>query len=247
MEKITSLNNEYIKYLASLNSKKERLKNKEFIVEGYHLVEEAHLLNRLKVVLSSNEESLKEFNNIRCILVNEAIIKKISTTVNPQDIVGIVSIQDNNIDLSDKKFIVLDNIQDPGNLGTIIRTSIALGVKNILLSNDSVDVYNEKVIRSSQGTFFKANIYIDKLANIYQLLKENNIKIYITEVKDGLPLNNFKGLDSFALVMGNEANGVSNITKEMKDYSITIKMRNSVESLNVSQAFSIILYNLLNK
>lgn len=247
MEKITSLNNEYIKYLASLNSKKERLKNKEFIVEGYHLVEEAHLLNRLKVVLSSNEESLKEFNNIRCILVNEAIIKKISTTVNPQDIVGIVSIQDNNIDLSDKKFIVLDNIQDPGNLGTIIRTSIALGVKNILLSNDSVDVYNEKVIRSSQGTFFKANIYIDKLANIYQLLKENNIKIYITEVKDGLPLNNFKGLDSFALVMGNEANGVSNITKEMKDYSITINMRNSVESLNVSQAFSIILYNLLNK
>ena len=246
MEQITSINNEYIKYLNSLHHKKTRYENKEYLIEGYHLVEEAAKANLLKLVIALNKEDLAKYPNIKQILVNKQIIDKLSTTMNPQPIIGLVDLKLSK--LKDKgTYILLDNINDPGNLGTIIRTSLALGVKDIILANDTVDPFNEKVIRATQGTIFKCNIYIEDLKQVYDFLKTKNIKIITTDLKAKTNLNDLKLNDDFCLVCGNEANGISELSKQMSDISIIIPLENNVESLNVAMALGISLYTLKTK
>ncbi len=242
MENITSINNEYIKYLNSLHQKKNRTLFKEFIIEGKHLVDEAKKAKRLSVVLSNDEALLKEYD-ARQILVTEQIISKLSTTMTPQNILGVVKMKEQTFPTGDC-FVLLDNVNDPGNLGTIIRTSIALGVTNILLSSDSVDPFNEKTIRATQGTIFKAHIYVDDLKKIYDLLKKENVQIITTDLKAQKTLDELKVEKKYCLVLGNEANGVSDLSKQMADEAIIIPLQNDVESLNVSIAHSIILYQL---
>jgi len=246
MEKIISLSNELIKHIYSLSQKKNRIEYKEYMLEGYHLVNEAYKLGLLKIVLSTNPKDLI-YKDVRQIVVSEAIISKLSTTKTPQKIIGVCKIDEKEIDWNDKYYVVLDNVSDPGNMGTIIRTSIALGVKNIYISSDSVDYTNEKVIRATQGTIFKANIKILDLNDIYAALKQHNINVVVTSLNTSTNIKDVKRLDSFALVVGNEANGISETSKLNAFKNITIPMKNNTESLNVSIAFGIALFELLNK
>ena len=243
MEQITSINNEYIKYLNSLHNKKTRYEAKEYLIEGYHLVEEADKANLLKVVLGITKEDLTKYPNARQILVTKQIIDKLSTTMNPQPIIGLVDLKLKTLQ-NKTTYILLDNINDPGNLGTIIRTSLALGVKDIILTNDTVDPFNEKVIRATQGTIFKCNIYVEDLTKAYNFLKQKQIKIITTDLKAKTKLNELKLKDDFCLVVGNEANGISQLSKQMSDTSIIIPLENNVESLNVAMALGITLYTL---
>lgn len=245
MEQITSVANSKIKYLLALRKKTERYNESKFLVEGLHLTIEAYKNNLLDTVLSTDENLLKNFETAKQILVSAAVINKLSTTSTPQNIIGVVKMNKHQFKKSDK-YIVLDDVNDPGNFGTIIRTSLALGVKDIIVSPNTVDEYNEKTLRATQGAIFKANIIRMNLEEAYQKLKQENVTIITTSLATKQELKDLKKPDRFAIVLGNEARGISEVSQNNSDESIIIPLQNDIESLNVAVAFSIVLYNLTN-
>ena len=243
MKEINSLNNEYIKYLLKLKDKKFRNQEKKFLIEGYHLVNEAYKAKILKEVLITEDKDC--YKDVSKIKVNEAIIKKLSTTVNPQNILGVCEITLGK-EISGTKFLLLDNINDPGNLGTLIRSSLGFSIDTIVLGMDCVDVFNEKVIRASQGSIFKINILIDDLKNVISKLKEKNIKVYGTSLEASQFLQKIDKSPEYAIILGNEANGVKKELLKMTDQNIKIEINNELESLNVAVAGSILMYYFNN-
>lgn len=249
---ITSTSNETIKYFISLNDKKTRMNAKRFIVEGYHLVDEASKTNLLEAIISTDEKELKKINNVKRYLVNDAIINKIATTKNPQNILGIVKMLDHNITNlvpiikeNKTKLIMLDDVNDPGNLGTIIRTAAGLGYDGIIMSPNTVDLYNEKVIRSTQGVMFKIPIIKANLQEVIKLLKKEKVFCIGTALTNAKDVKHITKKDKFAICLGNEAKGISKEVLDNMDENVKIAMNNDVESLNVSIAAGIIMYEMM--
>lgn len=249
---ITSTSNETIKYFISLNDKKTRMNAKRFIVEGYHLVNEASKTNLLEAIISTDEKELKKINNVKRYLVNDAIINKIATTKNPQNILGIVKMLDHNITNllpiikgNKTKLIMLDDVNDPGNLGTIIRTAAGLGYDGIIMSPNTVDLYNEKVIRSTQGVMFKIPIIKANLQEIIKLLKKEKVFCIGTALTNAKDVKHITKKDKFAICLGNEAKGISKEVLDNMDENVKIAMKNDVESLNVSIAAGIIMHEMM--
>ena len=237
---IESLDNNRIKNIRKLNEKKYRDEEKLFIVEGEHLVLEAYKTGYLKeVVLCERDIDL----DIEKIYVSKNVMNSLSSLPSKVDIIGICKIVDNELDLS-SNILILDNIQDPGNLGAIIRSAVAFNLKNIILSNDSVDLYNTKVLRSSQGMNFHLNIVRDDITKVINELKNNDYVVYGTDVINGIDVKSIKNDGKYAIIMGNEGNGISPIVKSLVDKNIYIKMNENCESLNVAVSASIILYEL---
>lgn len=244
MKEITSVNNPLIKELSLLKNKKERINKKQFIVEGYHLVEEAYKNNCLKQIFTVNEEI--NYSGIEKVKTTEAVIKKLSSTIEPQGIVGIVEMpkfEKKNY----TKYLVLDDVADPGNLGTIIRSSLALGIDALIVSPDTVDEYNDKVLRSTQGAIFKLPIFREDLKKAINNLKEQKIPVLVTSLKGATDVASLSRMESFAIVLGNEARGVKEELVSLADKVIKITMHNNVESLNVAMSAGMIAYYLLNK
>lgn len=244
MKEITSVNNPLIKELALLKNKKERINQQRFIVEGYHLVEEAYKNNCLKQIFTISEEI--NYSNTEIVKTTEAVIKKLSSTIEPQGIVGIVEMpkfEKKNY----SKYLVLDDVADPGNLGTIIRSSLALGIEALIVSKDTVDEYNDKVLRSTQGAIFKLPIFREDLKEAINDLKEQKIPVLVTSLKDAENVKDLNRMDKFALVLGNEARGVKEELVNLADKVIKITMHNNVESLNVAMSAGMIAYYLMNK
>ena len=236
----SSVDNKKIKYIKKLYSKKYRDEFNEFIIEGEHLVKEAFDRGILKELIL--EEGM-EFNlNVETNYVTNNVLKYISELSNPSKILGICrKLEEKEIG---NKIVILDGIQDPGNLGTIIRSSVAFNIDTIILGNDCVDVYNSKVLRATQGMLFNINIIERDLIDFIPILKDKQYKIYGTKVNGGKSLKNIEKNDRFAIIMGNEGNGVKpNILDMCSDY-IYIDMNSRCESLNVGVATSIILYEL---
>ena len=249
---ITSTSNETIKYFISLNDKKTRMNAKRFIVEGYHLVNEASKTNLLEAIISTDEKELKKINNVKRYLVNDAIINKIATTKNPQNILGIVKMLDHNITnlvpiikKNKTKLIMLDDVNDPGNLGTIIRTAAGLGYDGIIMSPNTVDLYNEKVIRSTQGVMFKIPIIKANLQEVIKMLKKEKVFCIGTALTNAKDVKHITKKDKFAICLGNEAKGISKEVLDNMDENVKIAMKNDVESLNVSIAAGIIMYEMM--
>ena len=144
------------------------------------------------------------------------------------------------------RILILDDIQDPGNLGTIIRSSVAFNISDIILSTNSVDLYNDKVIRSSEGMIYKINIIRTDLIKVIKKLKENNYLILGTNVRDGVDVKEVNS-SRFALIMGNEGNGVKEEILNLCDKNLYIKMNKNCESLNLGVATGILLYELGEK
>jgi len=240
--KITSVNNPLIKSLQKLKNKKNRNQEQMFLIEGYHLVQEAYFHGKLMMVFGVNEEDLNY--DIPSYLVTKEIINKLSSTENPQMIVGVAKMLEQRQKIKNK-ILLLDDIQNPGNLGTIIRTAVALGIDNIFLSENSVDLYNEKVIRATQGAIFKPLITRQPLNEVVKMIKKKKILIFGSTLVNGVPLNNILPCQQFALIMGNEARGISSDLLALTDTNIYIPMKNEVESLNVGIAAAIILYKLI--
>lgn len=239
---ITSLTNEFVKYLDKLKLKKYRDIENKFIVEGEHLVTEAIKNKRCEKVILVEEY---EFDtDIEKVIVTEEIMKKISTLETPTKIMALCSIVEDNY--IGNKLLILDDVQDPGNLGTIIRSSLAFNVDTIILSNNSVDLYNPKVVRATQGMLFNINVIRCELVPFIKKIKNDNYIVYSTDVNNGTNLKEIEKTDKWALIMGNEGNGVSNEVASLSDQNIIIKMNNKVESLNVGVATGIILYELNN-
>ena len=240
---ITSLENDKIKKCIKLKDKKYRDQYNEFLVEGDHLVIEAYRSGLLEEILIKDD--VVNMLDVEITYITEEIIKKLSTLETPSHIFGICKKREENPDLG-KKILLLDRVQDPGNLGTIIRSSKAFGVDTIVLGNGCCDLYNEKVIRSTQGNGFTMNIVCGDLLEIIKELKEKEIPVLGTRVEFGEDIRNLTDRDKecYALVMGNEGRGVSGEILEQCDKYIYIEMDNNVESLNVSIATSILLYEL---
>lgn len=241
---ITSVNNEYIKELNKLKIKKYRDQKHLFLVEGKHLVQEAYKTNKLKqLIIKQGIEYDIDLKDI--IVVSDDVIRKLSTTVSTIDMIGVCEIVDNDALFGDK-IIMLDKVQDPGNVGTIIRTALAFGFKDIFLSYDSADIHNQKVIRSSQGAIFSTNIRYFNTKEVIKMLKEHGYIVYGTALKDSKALSSFKSVKKLALVFGNEGQGISKEILDTTTANIFIEIA-EFESLNVAIAASICMYHFASK
>ena len=240
---ITSLNNPTIKEISKLKNKKYRDLTNTYLVEGEHLVEEAYKNNLLiKIILL--EDTICNYD-IEKIYVTKEVMKKLTELDTPNKIIGIVK---KNTPLPiGNKILILDNIQNPGNLGTIIRSSVAFDIDTIVLSPNTVDIYNPKVIRSTQGMIFYTNIITLELKEFINEIKTKNYTIFGTNVRNGKNIKEITLPEKFALVLGNEGQGVSKEIESLCDDNIYIKMSSKCESLNVSVATSILLYEVYNK
>lgn len=240
MEVITSLDNKRIKNLAKLLNKKYRDETGMFLVEGEHLVIEAKRAGSLIEVIKCEDYEM-DFD-VTTTIVTYDVIKKLSNTLNPQKVIGVCKKLDNK-DVGNK-VLILEDIQDPGNLGTIIRSSVAFGVDTIVVSTNTVDMYNDKVLRSSEGMIFHIDIVKMDVNECIDKLHAEGYEIYGTKVDGGTDLREITVGDKYAVVMGNEGAGVSEITLDKCDKYIYIPMNSDCESLNVGVATSIILYEL---
>lgn len=240
---ITSLDNDKIKKLIKLKDKKYRDQYNEFIVEGEHLVIEAYRSNLLEEVFIEQDEVT--LLNCDITYVTKEIIDKLTQLETPTHIIGLCKKkkEDNNLG---NKLLLLDRIQDPGNLGTIIRSSKAFGIDTVVLGSGCVDLYNDKVIRSTQGIGFHMNIINANLNELITKLKQEEIPIFGTRVQYGEDIRNLLDRDKekFALIMGNEGRGVDSSILDLCDKYIYIELDSDVESLNVAVATSILLYEL---
>ena len=236
----TSINNEKIKNIKKLQTKKYRDLENKYFIESEHLVEEAYNSGTLDTLIVSENSNFKL--DITTITVNEVVKKYLSELESPKDVMGICKKKEGKIE--GNKILILDGVQDPGNLGTIIRSSAAFNVDTIILSNDTVDLYNSKVVRSSQGMLFKTNIVKGNLLEIIPSLKEQGYKVYATNVENGMDIKEIDKNEKMAIIMGNEGNGVKKEISSLSDKNIYIKMNQTCESLNVAVATSIILYEI---
>ena len=243
-----------IKFIKSLNLKKNRQLNKKVILEGYRLIVESINAGATIDYIIINETfqkellNLKEFKNQIIKSSSTSNFNKISKTKNSQGIIAIADIKEyfnqSLQNINNENIIILDGIQDPGNLGTILRTCIWYGIQSIILTENTIDPFNLKCIRSGMGAhFYLNNIIQDNHINVLKYLKNNYKTIYVADMK-GNDLEKIKPSSNWALILGSEAHGVNNDFKQFNQ--ITINKIGKVESLNVSVAAGIIINKLIN-
>lgn len=234
---IESVNNEKIVYFKKLRDSKFIKEENKFIVEGEHLVEEAYKSGNLLEVITS-EQNTKY--NVKTTLVSKRCLEKISLLKSTPSIMGVVKLNFGK-EIKGEKIVLLDNVGDPGNVGTIIRSALAFNVSTVVLSLGSVSVFNDKLIRSTEGTIFNMNIVTLDLKDAINLIKSKGIKIYYADMFGNINLDD-ANINSYALVLGSEGKGISDYIKEICDDSINIPMNNKCESLNVAVTGGIIMY-----
>ena len=235
--------NPKIKKYLKLKTKKYRDNFKLYLVETDNLIKEA-INNNCLVDLLALDGSIDKYD-FNVTYVSKEIIKKLSSLDTTSNFIGIVKMKEMNNNFGNR-ILILDDIQDPGNLGTIIRSSVAFNITDIILSNNSVDLYNDKVIRSSEGMIYKINIVRTDLIKVVKKLKENNYLILGTNVREGVDVKEVNS-SRFALIMGNEGKGVKEEILNLCDKNLYIKMNKNCESLNLGVATGILLYELGEK
>ena len=236
---ITSLDNKKIKEINKLKNKKYRDIENKFIIETKNLIEEAYK-NNLLLELYTLEDNKLDIDVVTYEVTQEVMnkIKQIETS----KFLGVCKKNIPSEDLGEK-ILLLDGIQDPGNLGTIIRSAKAFNIDTIILSNTCCDLYNEKVIRATEGAIFKINIIRDDLVKRIEEIKKKNINVYGTNVINGIDVRNVNE-EKYAIIIGSEGNGISTEVEKHIDKNIYISINNEIESLNAGVATSIILYEL---
>ncbi|MDD4076542.1 MAG: RNA methyltransferase [Bacilli bacterium] len=239
MRKIDSVNNQFIKKLAKLQLKKYRDQAKKFLIEGYHMIEEATQSGLLETVLICDE--IDVVDGPENIIVTEGVIEKLAQSKTPQKIIGVCRYFPQRL-IDGQRFLLLDDIQDPGNLGTLIRSALGFKVDCVIVSPDSVDIYNDKALRATQGAIFKLKVINAELLKTINHLKSIGIRIYGTSPDGGTPLSTLAKEKAYALVLGNESRGVSKRIEESCNRNIYIEINNKLDSLNVAVAGSIIMY-----
>lgn len=240
---ITSLNNEHIKEILKLKEKKYRDLSNTFLIEGRHLVLEAHREKKIVELILEKDELFPL--DVNTLYVSSNVMNKLSDLKTPSNVMAVVEKLDEKE--VGEKILILDNIQDPGNLGTIIRSAVAFNFDTIVLSPKTVDLYNPKVVRSTQGMMFHTNIIIREPVSFINELKNEGYKIVGTKVTNGIDVRESKNYSHFALIIGNEGKGMSEELSELCDEYLYIKMNDQCESLNAAVAASILMYEISNK
>ncbi len=259
MQGITSKDNEFIKHIKKLKDKKYRDISNEYVIEGIKLVAEAiqEKAPIKKVILCDDCEKnavipkdlMYEIAKQECIYVSEKVFKYLSEVQTPQGILAIIekNAQDTEIDYTQDIIVALDDVQDPGNLGTILRTVDSIGLTQILVSKGTADAYNPKVVRSTMGAIFRVKII--ECENLKQTLKEikkHKFKIVVSSLQTENTIYDIN-YNKKVIVIGNEANGVEQEIQDLADEKIKIPMLGKTESLNASVATGIILYEYVRQ
>lgn len=236
----TSVTNLKIKNLSKLKTKKEREKANLFLVEGRHLTLEAYKAGYLKELLITEDQDFSL--DVSTNYISKSVLKYLSSVDSPTGIIGVCELK--KMKLKGDKILILDGVQDPGNMGTIIRSSVAFNVDTIVINEKCADPFSEKVVRASQGMIFNVNIVKYDLDLFLNSIK-GKMPIYGTKVTGGTNLKTIEKNDKFAIIMGNEGRGVSDELLKLCDEYIYIPMNKNCESLNVGVATSIILYEFV--
>lgn len=261
-EIITSSNNAEIKRIKSLYKRKYREKYKEYLVEGLRIVEHGianGLIKKLFVsefFMNSEHIELDEnsiyHNTFEVVVVSDKLFKEISDTESPQGIIGVVHLEKKSLgdllkqDIS--RLLVLDKVQDPGNLGTMIRTADGAGFQGVILAKGSVDHLNPKVVRSAMGSSIYFPVYVSEhILEDISTLKAHDYKVYGTDLKTDFYYDDIIYPEKTCIIIGNEAKGVSEEVLELSDERIKIPLIGKAESLNASVAGSIIMYEVVRQ
>lgn len=238
---ISSLTNAKVKQWAKYKEKKYREQDQMFLIEGDHLIQEADRAGLVDMILVEQGRE-NPFPSYQTYEVTNEILKKLSDSVSGTWIMAVCHYPVYDSTNFGKKVIVLDDVQDPGNVGTIIRTALSFGYDSVLLSSHSVDIYNHKLIRSTQGALFHLPVIRGDVIEFLNILKEQDITLYATALQNATPLQQSPIANSnIALIFGNEGSGVSSQVLAMSDYRVYIEM-NTFESLNVAVAAAICMY-----
>lgn len=259
MQVITSKDNEIVKSIKKLKEKKYRDQESKFIVEGIKMIKEAILENANidKIVICEecinngtiDKELLYEIAKEDCIYVTENVFNTLTDVTNPQGILAIIKKQSNeeNISYNEDIIVVLDGIQDPGNLGTILRTVDSVGLSQIILSEKTADPYNPKVVRSTMGAIYRVNIIrSNNIIETLKNMKKNKYEIAATYLNTNESIYDID-YSKKAIVIGNEANGVSKEVIDLADIKVKIPMLGKTESLNAAVATGVILYEYVRR
>ena len=259
MHIITSKDNEIIKHIRKLKEKKYRDEYNEYVVEGVKIVEEAIKENaKIKQVIVCNDTTktyeipthiMLEIAKFDCIYVSDKIFNYITQVTNPQGIMAIIEKQDENmqIDYNQDIIVMLDDVQDPGNLGTILRTVDSIGLNQIIVSKGTADSFNSKVVRSTMGAIFRLKIIEEEdLIKTIKELRKHHFKLLVTSLQTE---NSIYDIDfsKKIIVIGNEANGVSKEIQDLSDEKAKIPMLGRTESLNASVAAGIVMYEYVRQ
>lgn len=259
MQIITSKDNDFVKHIKKLKEKKCRDINKEYIIEGIKLIKEAiEEKAEIKQIIICEDcdkadiipkELMYEIAKYECVYVNKKIFNTLTDVVNPQGILAIIGRSDNKnqIDYMQDIIVALDDIQDPGNLGTILRTVDSVGLTQILVSKGTADVFNPKVVRSTMGAIFRVKIIeCEDLMQTLKEVKKHKFEVVVTSLqttKSFYEINYNKKI----IVIGNEANGVEKQIQEIAENKVIIPMLGKTESLNASVATGIMLYEYVRQ
>ena len=259
MQTITSKDNELIKHIIKLKDKKYRDESNEYVVEGVKLVEEAVKENaKIKQIIVCEDTTrtyeipthiMLEIARYECISVSNKIFNIITQVTNPQGIMAIIekNAQNAKIDYTQDIIVVLDDVQDPGNLGTILRTVDSIGLNQIIVSKGTADAFNSKVVRSTMGAIFRIKIIeVENLAQAIKEMRKHHFKLMVTSLQTK---NSIYDIDFYKkiIVIGNEANGVSKEIQDMADEKAKIPMLGRTESLNASVAAGVVMYEYVRQ
>ena len=243
---IESIHNDIIKLIVSLREKKNRDELSLFVVEGFKQVSEIPTDWKIKFILAT--EKYKNFISNNLYITTEKVFNKISDTKTPQEILAVVEKKKFNTEeiLSNNGiFIVIDTLQDPGNIGTIIRAAEAFGCKGIFVSKNSVDVYSDKVVRSTMGAIFNIPIIQEcDIVSLITIMKQKKINTCAFSLDTNDLLSNFKFKNNTAIIIGNESKGINKNILDIVDNKIKINMLGKSQSLNAAMACSIAIYEV---
>ena len=259
MQSISSKENELIKHIKKLKDKKERDSSNEYVIEGIKLIQEAIQENvNIKQIIvcddcdkteSIPKDLMYEIAKYDCIYVTKKIFKYISEVQEPQGILAIIdkNNSDSEIDYTQDIIVALDDVQDPGNLGTILRTVDSIGLTQILVSKGTADSYNPKVVRSTMGAIFRIKIIeFEDLEKTLKEIKKHKFKVVVTSLQTENSIYEIN-YNKKVIVIGNEAKGVEKDIQELADEKIKIPMLGKTESLNASVATGIVLYEYVRQ
>ncbi|WP_233881031.1 TrmH family RNA methyltransferase [Virgibacillus halodenitrificans] len=240
---ITSVKNEKIKALRKLQKRREREVSRKFLVEGFHLVDEARRSNwEIDEVIIQEGTDIPEWcHQYKLFEVSSNVFQHFSQMKTPQGIAAVVNMNEIE-EVKGNYMLLIDSIQDPGNLGTMIRTADAAGYDGIILGNDTVDMFNDKVIRATQGSIFHIPVIKGDLEEKVADLKNKGFQVWATALKNAKNYNEVNVEEKVALIVGNEGAGVKEPLLQLADSIVTIPIYGKAESLNVSIAAGILMY-----
>lgn len=246
---ITSKDNEIIKNIKKLKEKKYRLNS--YIVEGIKMVKEAINENQEIALIAIREDFKIDFDtkNIKTVTISNKIFNDISDVKTPQGILAVIKKNQNNqIETNSDYILALDSLQDPGNMGTIIRTADSANINQIIINKTTVAPYSPKVIRSTMGAIYRTNIIeVEDLKATLKEMKSKGFQIITTDLKATQSIYDINYNNKTVVVIGNEANGVSQEILQTADKKVIIPMLGKTESLNASIAASIMIYEYVRQ